>query len=76
MKSISLKVEDQILDDTDRLLRRLKISRNKYTNEAIDFYNHYQKRKFLAEQLALESKLVAEDSMNVLKEFESLNDEM
>ncbi len=76
MKSISLKLQDQILEDTEGLLEHLEISRNKYINEAIEFYNKYQKKKLIAEQLLKESKLVAEDSLEVLKEFESLEDEM
>ncbi len=75
MKSISLKLQDQILKETENLLDHLKTSRNKYINEAIDFYNQYQKRKLIEEQLIKESKLVAEDSMKILKEFESLEDE-
>lgn len=76
MKSISLKLQEQILQETDSLLEHLKTSRNKYINEAIEFYNQHHKRKLLEEQLAVESKLVSEDSMNVLKEFETLEDEI
>lgn len=53
MKSISLKLEDQILKQLQ-----------------------YQKRKLIEEQLIKESKLVGEDSMKILKEFESLEDEI
>ncbi|MEM6265137.1 MAG: hypothetical protein AAGI38_21695 [Bacteroidota bacterium] len=76
MKSISLKLQDQILQETEKLLQHLNTSRNKYINEAIEFYNQYQKRKLIEEQLIHESKLVAEDSMKVLKDFEALEDEM
>ncbi len=76
MKNISLKLQEQILQETDALLEHLKKSRNKYINEAIEFYNQHHKRKLLEEQLAVESKLVSEDSMNVLKEFEILEDEI
>ena len=76
MKNISLKLQEQILQETDALLEHLKTSRNKYINEAIEFYNQHHKRKLLEEQLAVESKLVSEDSMNVLKEFEILEDEI
>ena len=76
MKSISLKLQEQILLETESLLEHLKTSRNKYINEAIEFYNQYHKRKLIEEQLAKESKLVSEDSMNILKEFERLEDEI
>lgn len=75
MKSISLKLQEPILKETENILEHLKTSRNKYINEAIKFYNKYQKRKLIEEQLIKESKLVAADSMNVLKDFEALEDE-
>lgn len=76
MKSISLKLQEQILHETEFLLEHLKTSRNKYINEAIEFYNQHHKRKLIEEQLAKESKLVSEDSMNILREFERLEDEI
>ncbi|MBK6946990.1 MAG: hypothetical protein IPH16_01950 [Haliscomenobacter sp.] len=76
MKSISLKLQDQILQETESLLSHLKTSRNKYINEAIAFYNQIQKRRLIEEQLALESQLVGSDSMRVLHEFELLEDEV
>ncbi|MBV6429171.1 MAG: hypothetical protein KIPDCIKN_03719 [Haliscomenobacter sp.] len=76
MKSISLKLQDQILQETESLLLHLKTSRNKYINEAIAFYNQIQKRRLIEEQLALESQLVGSDSMRVLHEFELLEDEV
>lgn len=76
MKSVSLKLQEKILRETDLLLEHLKTSRNKYINEAIEFYNHYHKRKLIEEQLKKESKLVCDDSMDVLREFESLEDEI
>ena len=76
MKSISLKLRDQILTETESLLEHLKTSRNNYFNEAIKFYNQYQKRKLIEEQLIYESKLVADDSMEILKELENIEDEL
>jgi metal-responsive CopG/Arc/MetJ family transcriptional regulator len=76
MKSISLKLQEQILAETESLLEHLETSRNKYINEAIKFYNQYQKRKLLEEQLIRESKLVSKDSMKILSEFENLEDEI
>ena len=71
MKSISLKLQDQILEETESLLEHLKTSRNRYINEAIEFYNDYQKKKLIEEQIMKESKLIGKDSMKILKEFES-----
>lgn len=76
MKSISLKLKESILQETEKLVDKLKISRNKYINEAIEFYNKHQKRKLIEEQLKKESALVSEDSLEVLRDFEALEDEM
>lgn len=75
MKSISLKLHDRILQETERILSKLNTSRNKYINEAVEFYNNYQKKQLIEAQLVKESKLVAQDSMEVLGEFESMEDE-
>ena len=76
MKNISLKLQQHIFQETDRLLKRLNMSRNKYINEAVEFYNNYQQKKLLEEQLMRESRLISKDSMIVLHEFEQLEDEL
>lgn len=75
MKTVSLKIDDSIFTETERILSRLDKSRNRYINDALDFYNQHQQRKYLEEQLKLESKWVGEDSLSVLKEFEELDHE-
>mgnify|MGYP006275617777 CR=1 FL=1 len=75
MKSISLKLQDPIFQEMEKLLEELETNRNKYINEAIEFYNAHQERQLLAQQLVAESALVAEDSIAVMHEFESLEDE-
>jgi metal-responsive CopG/Arc/MetJ family transcriptional regulator len=73
MKNLSLKLEEGIFGETEKIVSRLKKSRNKYINEAIDFYNKYHRRKMLEKRIARESKAVREDSMDVLKEFEAID---
>ncbi len=75
MKTVSLKIDDSIFTETERILSRIDKSRNRYINDALDFYNQHQQRKYLEEQLKLESKWVGEDSLSVLKEFEELDHE-
>jgi len=75
MKNISLKMDDQIFVETEEILARIKKPRNRYINEAIDYYNKMQQRRLLKKMLEKESALVKEDSMKVLKEFESLDHE-
>lgn len=70
MKTISLKIDDAIFDDTENILESIKKPRNRYINEAIAFYNKINKKSLLAKKLKIESKLIAANSMEVLKEFE------
>ena len=74
MKNLSLKLQDAIFSETEKLASALKKNRNAYMNEALAFYNRYQKRRLLAEQLRRESALVADSSLEVLAEFESIDD--
>jgi hypothetical protein len=48
---------------------------NRYINEAPDYHNRLQRRKYLAYRLENESGLVKEESLEVLHEFESLGHE-
>ena len=75
MKTLSLKLDDNIFNDTESVLSRIKKSRNRYINEAVDFYNKINKRKLIARKIAQESKLVSSESLSVLSEFEKLEDE-
>jgi hypothetical protein len=75
MKTLSLKLEDDIFKETEMVLSKVKKSRNRYINEAVDFYNKVNKRNLIARKLVKESKLVREESLDVLREFESLQDE-
>jgi hypothetical protein len=75
MKTLSLKLEDQIFEDTEKVISKVKKTRNRYINEAVDYYNRFNKRKLIARKLAKESKLVQEDSMAVLAEFERISHE-
>jgi predicted transcriptional regulator len=73
MKTVSLKIDDSIFGETEMILSRIKTSRNRYINEALEYYNKLQKRRILEERLKNESDLVKEDSLNILKEFEGID---
>ncbi len=73
MKTISLKIDESIFGETEKILASIKKPRNRYINEAIDYYNRVQKRMILEKKLKKESDLVKKDSLLVLKEFEELN---
>ena len=74
MKTLSLKLDVIVYEETEPLLKKIKKPRNRYINEALQFYHHIQKKKIISEQLAIESKLVSDESMNLLNEFEKLED--
>jgi len=73
MKTVSLKIDDLIFQETENILSKTKKPRNRYINEAIDYYNKVQKRLQLEKRLKNESNLVADESKKVLTEFESID---
>jgi len=73
-KNLSLKLQDNIFEETEKVLRKVKRPRNAYINEAIHFYNKLIARRLLKNKLIRESTIVAADSMAVLKEFEKFEE--
>jgi hypothetical protein len=73
MKTVSLKIDDSIFTETEKILSRISIPRNRYINEAIEYYNKMQKRQLLEKRLKVESSLVSKDSMSILKDFENID---
>ncbi len=73
MKNVSLKIDDSIFGETEKILEILKKPRNRYINEAIEYYNRLQNRLLIEKKLKLESELVRDESKNVLKEFEDID---
>ena len=73
MKNVSLKLDDSIFLETEKILSKINKPRNRYINEAIDYYNRLQVRLILEKKLRKESDLVKEDSLSVLKEFEEID---
>jgi len=73
MKTLSLKLDETVFSETEQVLQHVKKSRNRYINEALEFYNKIQKRKLIAFKLEKESKLLKEESLLVLHEFEALD---
>lgn len=51
MKTLSLKLNESVFEETEGILKEKGISRNRYINEALDFYNRYHKRKKLPRHL-------------------------
>lgn len=73
MKIVSLKIDDSIFGETEKILSSISIPRNRYINEAIAYYNKVQKRQILEKKLQVESLLVEKDSMHILRDFENID---
>ena len=76
MKVISLKTEELVFEDTEKILLTNKKPRNRYINDTVRYYNNIQKRLLLEKALQSESQAVMASSIEVLKEFESIDDEL
>ena len=75
-KLLSLKTRDDIFLEVEKITKKKKIPRNAYINKALAFYNDLNKRKNLKEQLQYESNMVKNNSLEILDEFEELEDEI
>ena len=73
MKTVSLKIDDSIFGETEKILLGIEKSRNRYINEAINYYNRLQRQLILEKKLIMESDLVKRDSMLVLNDFEEID---
>jgi hypothetical protein len=72
MKMLSLKLDEDIFLDTEKITKKLKCSRNRYINDALKLYNEFNERNLLRQQLTHESKLTRNTGMEILEEFEDL----
>ena len=72
MKMLSLKLDDDIFLDTEKISKKMKCSRNRYINDALKLYNKFNERNLLKQQLADESKITRNTSMEILEELEDL----
>ena len=73
MKTVSLKIDDFIFGETEKILSKIKKPRNRYINDALDYYNKHLRRQLLEKKLKKESELVKNDSLSILKEFEEID---
>jgi hypothetical protein len=75
MKVVSLKIREDILAKTEEMVKETHVSRNAYINQAIDFFNAVNRRRLLKKNLAIESALVAGNSLDMLSLMEEIDDE-
>lgn len=74
MKTLSLKLDQEIFEETETIIKNKNIPRNRYINQALEFFNNYQKRKTLADQFKIASELTKESSVEILRELDQLID--
>lgn len=75
MKSLSLKLDENVFKETEEITSALNCARNRYINDALSLYNKYNKRQILKRKLRFESGIAREESMRILEEFEKLDDQ-
>ena len=75
-KTLSLKLKDDVFEETEDIIDHIHKPRNAYINEAIHFYNKFIRRKMLSDLLKKESALVSGSSLEALHELELIEDEI
>lgn len=75
-KVLSVKMRNDVFEETEKITQKLSIPRNAYINQAVSLYNRLQKRALLKKKLARESELVRENSMEFLEMFERFEDDL
>ncbi len=75
MKTLSLKLDRDVFEETEAIIKDKKVPRNRYINQALEFYNKYQKRKKLSAEFAEASDLSKESSSVIMAEFDALIEE-
>lgn len=73
-KALSLKLEDRIFEETEKVIRKIHLPRNTYINQAIAFYNRCQKRLLNKKRLQKDVRLLHQDTSQFIKSFELLED--
>ncbi|HUO57646.1 MAG TPA: hypothetical protein VMV05_05665 [bacterium] len=73
-KVLSLKIKGEIFEDVESITKVLHMPRNAYINEALNFYNEFNRRKGLRKKLMKESLLTRKNSMDILGEMERLEE--
>lgn len=74
MKSITLKLDDKIFEETEAMVSSTTKDRNRYINEALEHYNKFNKRTILTEKLRKEVAIVSTDSLEMVQLLDQLPD--
>jgi hypothetical protein len=74
-KLISVKLNEDTFRAVEKLTHEQHISRNAYINQALRFMNRLYSRRRLRNEIRKESLALRSESLEVLKEFEAIQDE-
>ena len=69
MKTISLKLPDELLETSGALARECQVSRAEYIRNAIERMNQVKRAELRRQRMAEASKRVRQESMRVNAEF-------
>ncbi|MGA2268816.1 MAG: CopG family transcriptional regulator [Bryobacteraceae bacterium] len=72
MRSVALKLPEELLEESGRIANRLRLSRAEYIRIAIRRMNRKTAARLRAERLAEVSRRVREESMRVNAEFAAI----
>lgn len=75
MRSIALKLPEELLDESGQLANRLRLSRAEYIRMAIQRMNRKTRARLRAERLAELSNRVRGESMRVNAEFAAIEND-
>lgn len=73
-KALSLKIRDEIFDEVEEIIKKLDTQRNAYINRALEYFNLMNRREFLKDSYIRESKMVSNNSLEILEEFEQFEE--
>jgi len=70
MKSLSLKLDEKVFEETEEVTQELKIARNRYINDALELYNKFNQRLLIEKQIKKEIEEGRISSLEVMRDWE------
>ena len=70
MKSLSLKLDEKVFEETEEVTQELKIARNRYINDALELYNKFNQRLLIEKQIKKEIEEGRLSSLEVMLDWE------
>ena len=70
MKSLSLKLDEKVFEETEEVTQELKIARNRYINDALELYNKFNQRLLIEKQVKKEIEEGRVSSLEVMRDWE------